>query len=161
GEVKVWERTSLKEVHSLAGQTDIVNSVACSPDGRLLASASRDHSVRLWDLATGKEVRRLEEHAAVAFAVAFAPDGKYLASVGGNEFIKDGNPPGEARLWEVASGKTVLRLDAHTDTVTSVAFSPDGKHLATGSFDTTARLWDTANAGRAKALEDAVGDLTQ
>ncbi|MER3415485.1 MAG: protein kinase, partial [Gemmataceae bacterium] len=69
-----------EHVRTLQGHTNWVFSVAFSPDGRYLASGSRDNTVRVWEVATGQHVRTLQEHTRGITSVAFSPDGRYLAS---------------------------------------------------------------------------------
>ena len=83
-------------------------AVAFAPDGRLLATAGDDRTVRLWDPATGNQVRELTGHTLWVPAVAFAPDGRLLATAGGD---------GTVRLWDPATGNQVRELTGHTDWV--------------------------------------------
>src|SRR5215469_16188110 len=127
-------------------------SVAWSPDGKALASAGWDHTVRLWQPATGRELRRFTGHTSAVMCAAFSPDGKKLVS-GGN-----GGDPGNIRVWDVATGKERLSLQGHDGSVVySVAVSPDGKTFASGGGGNgaaTLTLWDLS-AG--KALRDLGG----
>ena len=122
---------------SPTGHTDGVTSVAFSPDSKLLASASLDHTVRLWNPATEKPIGQpLSGHTGHVQSVAFSPDGKILAS---------GGEDGTIRRWNPRTGKPIGQpLTGHTATVRAVAFSPDGKLLASGGEDNTLRLWNPA-----------------
>ncbi len=121
---------------SLRGHTGPVISVTWSPDGKTLASASGDNTIRLWDPASGKTLRTLIGHTGPIWSVTWSPDGKMLASAGEDKTI---------RLWDPASGSALRSIAGHTDFVYSVAWSPGGKLLASGSKDKTVRLWDPAS----------------
>jgi WD40 repeat protein len=121
-----------------------VNSVAFSPDGKILATGSVDGTVRLWNVAaaTGRQIRSLRTADPYGPTwVAFSPHGKTLATDSFSFIPATHSSRGTARLWNVATGQQIGQPDK-VNLVDAVAFSPDGKTLATGSLDGTARLLD-------------------
>ena len=135
--IRLWDRASAKEIAVLMGHKNIVNSVAFSPDGNTIASASDDNTIRLWDRASGKEVAVLKGHEDVVISVAFSPDGNTIASASND---------GTIRLWDRGSVNEIPLLRGHKEQATCVAFSPDGNTIASASSDGTIRLWDRASA---------------
>ncbi|MCU0514289.1 MAG: protein kinase [Anaerolineae bacterium] len=123
----------------LSGHTSRVNAVALSPDGRTLASASSDATVRLWHMADGTLLQTLRGHRGDVETVAFSPDGRYVAS-GAVDF--------ETVIHDTTTGAEVMRFRGHTLPVRSLAFSPDGTRLLTGSSDTLLILWDVATGAQ-------------
>ncbi len=128
----------------LTSHTSWVESVAFAPDGRTLASANGDGTVRLWDVSDRSTPRPLGSpltgHTDRVRSVAFAPDGRTLASASHDHTV---------RLWDL-SDRSAPRplgspLTGHTNTVVSVAFAPDGRTLASAGDDRTVRLWDVSD----------------
>jgi WD40 repeat protein len=140
----------------LVGHTDTVWDVAFSPDGKLLASASDDHTVRLWDTATGKEVANFGRQPDEMQCVAFSPDGKLLAA---------GDDAGTIYFWETATRKLWAERSqtrakpSRADGVTALAFAPDGKTLASASRDGTVWLWRAQKFRRRMALNGHKGKV--
>jgi WD40 repeat protein len=115
-EVKVWDAQTGQERLTLQGHTAWVNSVVFSPDGKSLASASRDKTVKVWDAQTGQELLTFKGHTGPVHRVAFSPDGKRLASSGTD---------GTVKVWDAQTG-----LELTLKGGGGVAFSPNGHWLA-------------------------------
>src|SRR5262249_14277932 len=104
------------EKSRLRGHQGAVTAVAFSPDDRLIASGSADHTVKLWAAGTGREVRSLDGHKAGVTAVAFSPDGKRLATASLDRTV---------RLWDTVTGQELHCFNEHDGAVNCVTFSPD------------------------------------
>jgi WD40 repeat protein len=136
GEVFVWETESGRRLLALTDQHGGVESVAFSPDGALLACGSEDRTVRIREAETGRTLRTLQCQD-VVLRVAFGGDGLLAVGCGNNYRI-----PADILLYKVADGHLVRRLTGHKALIWGVAFSPDGKRLASASGDETVRIWD-------------------
>jgi WD40 repeat protein len=143
--VRLWDLQTGKELNRLVGHKDgMVATVVFSPDGKYLASrGGNDGTVILWDASSGKEIRRHEKVARISFwrfnrdmPLAFTPDSKAL--VAGDRKV--------VRFWDVATGQETRQLEVHGTFCASLAFSADGRLLATGGDDKdedcSLRLWD-------------------
>ena len=141
GTVKLWDVTTGECIRTL--DIDEVYSVAFSPDGKYLASKSRDETAKLWDVRTGRCFQTLKGHTDWVTSVAFSPDGRLLASGSCRKWDGYGFcEQGEVKLWHVRTGRCIRTLEGHSTSVTSIAFSPDGKLLASGAW--RIKLWDLA-----------------
>lgn len=111
---------------------DAVLSLAYSPDGRHLASSSKDGTVRVWNLANGREVLAYRRHTEAVRAVAWDPKGRYIVSASGPEI----------HLWNPKDGQLIRSWKTHTRAINSLAISPDGQQIASGGDDRTVYVWD-------------------
>ncbi len=150
--IKLWDVVSGRQLRALKGHSDWVVSVAFSPDGKQLASGSWDERIKIWDVASGSELRSLRHYGPIT-SVSFSPDGTLLASGSSLASTETGDIKDDIiRIWDVASGTELRALTGHSYGVRSVAFSPDGKMLASGGDDRTIKLWDVAGGTELRTL---------
>ncbi|KAG9392507.1 WD domain G-beta repeat [Carpediemonas membranifera] len=172
--LKLWDLLSSDCIKTFVGHLKAVLSCSFSPDGRLLASGSIDNTARLWEISTGRCIRVMEGHSSSVWGVAFSPDGSIIASCSGdrtvrlwrastgeslrtleghakqvlslafspNNVLASGSEDFTVRLWDTITGGCLAVIPDQL--VFSVAFSPDGGMLASGSFDSegqAVKLW--------------------
>ncbi|MEO1431461.1 MAG: protein kinase [Cyanobacteria bacterium J06633_8] len=122
-------------VSELNYHTSSIDSIAISPDGKILASSSHDNTIKLWNIFTGKELLTINTKYSI-YAIALAPDGLTIAS---------GDSKNNIYIWDINSGEKIGILEGHTGRfagINSLSFSPDGQILASGGGDKTVKLWN-------------------
>ncbi len=145
----MWDLQSNKMVKTFSGHQWQIWSIALSPDGKILASASKDKTVKLWNVQSGKLIKTLKAHRDEVFSVAFSPDGNFILS---------GSRDHTMKLWNVKTGKLKktfgkpynkykVSAKSRFEHVNSVAFSSDGNFLASGTTDANVKLWNK-NSGK-------------
>jgi WD40 repeat protein/transcriptional regulator with XRE-family HTH domain len=123
-------------------------SVAYSPDGTRIATASWDNTAQVWDSDSGQRLLILIGHSESVNGIAYTPDGKLLATA---------SDDGTAIIWDAETGKELHTLSGHEGAVHDISFSPDGHYLATASDDGTAKIWNV-KTGEEKLTFSGHGD---
>jgi WD40 repeat protein len=153
--IHVWSLTDGKEVQVFAPlpANQRFADLEYSPDGKCLVSAHLDHVFRIWDLATARVVRQLGQprnplpNLPAATRATYLPDGKALA------VIEDWG----VRVLDAEDGKELRWFSGHTSPVAALAFSPDGKRMATVAADRAVRVWELATGQTVARLPVSVG----
>jgi serine/threonine protein kinase len=138
------------EVRCFRGHAGSVQSVAISPDGKLVLSGGDDRTMRLWSVETGEELRRFDGHEGWVSAVAFSPDGSRAVS---------GNYDRIVRLWDLRTGGELHRLTDNRQAVVRLAFSSEGTRLLSAGEDRSVILWDAAAGRLLHRLEGHAGPV--
>lgn len=123
-------------VRTLSGHTQSVSSVAVTPDGKKIISASYDKTLKVWDMETGIEIIELKGHSDWVLDVCVAPAGNHVISASDDNTL---------RVWDIETGKTIFTLKGHSDDVLAVAATPDGRQAISASRDATLKVWDITN----------------
>jgi WD40 repeat protein/serine/threonine protein kinase len=164
GPATVWRATSDWENRTLKAHTGWVMSVALTPDGKRLVTGGdeEDSPLKIWDVVSGQELPKLKGHADGVASVAVTPDGKRIATASAD---------GTARLWDSTDGRQVLRIDVDTEVVNSlkaseykfekrvwsVAVTPDGKQIVTGSENGIVKIWDALTGQKLQEINAYIG----
>ena len=131
--IKLWDVATGEERLTLKGHQNVVHGLAFSPDGKLLATGSADGTAKLWNTVTGEVLQTFREHTGEVYGVAFSPDGRSIAT----------GSTTATKMWEVASGRELMKGPPVEIYAHAVSFSPDGKLLAETRYDVVV-IWDLA-----------------
>ncbi|KAG2757700.1 WD40 repeat-like protein [Suillus brevipes Sb2] len=160
GAVRLWDIDTCKVVTKWTGHTDIVWSVCWSPDGRRVLSGSHDGTARQWEVKNGETMPEPIENILASietgheqvYAVIYSPDMTLIATGGW-----DGRNASSIKIWDTKTGKLVATLKGHTDAVTCLAWTKNGKTLISASVDSSIRTWNTTKWKQTAVLDEHAG----
>ena len=139
---------SLPKIFLQFGHSNSVTSLSFNYNGKLLASASKDNTIKLWEIKTGTLLRTYYGHSKDVRTVCFSPDGSIIASGGDDQGIK---------IWDTKSGNLIRVIRGHSGSINTICFSPDGIYIISGSSDNTIKVWDTNSGKLIKSLSGHQG----
>jgi WD40 repeat protein len=148
GTACVWDATTGQHLLTYTGHANEVRSIAWSPDSIRIASASYDRTVQVWDAATGQRLLTYAGHADGVNAVAWSPDSLRIASGGGEFFNWKSVSDTSVQVWSATTKQRLLTYAGHDAGVHTIAWSPNGRHIASGGVDQTVQVWDTVTGER-------------
>ncbi|HYV37333.1 MAG TPA: WD40 repeat domain-containing protein [Gemmataceae bacterium] len=197
--LRIWESATGRQVHVFQEKEVDFYAVAWSPDGATLVASCGDHfkggniAIRFFDVQTAKETKRLAGHDQAAYQLAFSPDGATLLSVSSAQVIRWNTASGDklsewkahpsaaltvapdratlawvdgetedktVHIVDAVTGNEIRRLkDSHEQAIVSIAYSPDGKHLASGNLTEPIQLWDVATGKVVRRFEQQQGGM--
>jgi tricorn protease-like protein len=165
--IKIWDLATGELKRTLTGHSGDVESVAISPDGQAIVSGSYDETIKIWDLATGQLLRTITGYKFDYFnyfrSVAISPDGQTIVSGSGDNFIgsKSSDHDHTIIIWDLATGELRNTLTVTGDSYhsLSVAISPDGQTIVSGSYDKTIKIWDLATGKLLRTLTGHSGGV--
>jgi WD40 repeat protein len=147
----VWDLEKAREVHYLSGHSQTITQLTFSPDGRRLASASWDRTLKVWDTEAGCELLTLAGHTHTVFGLAYSPDGRRLASASGDNTVK---------IWDGTPTREVFTVHRANLLVTGVAYSRNGQYLASvQGASRRACIWDPVNGRQLLSLGVSKGEM--
>ena len=153
-EQRGWEWHYLDQIRrapllDIKGHSGSIMSLAFSPDGRRIASASYDGTVKIFDSATGQELLTFRGHKGMVMVAVFSPDGRRVASAGGDRVV---------RIWDATTGQELLTHPVGV--VYGIAYRPDGRRIAFTRTDGTIRVWDVATDEEFLTIRGHSGHVT-
>jgi WD40 repeat protein len=164
--IRLWDGASGKATGSLPAQGEVVQTLAWAPDGKHLASAGRDGKVKVWDLAAGKATRSFDLVVRRSGPATGAQgDGLPLAWSPAGDRLAAGDDAGNVRVWDAGTGAEVVRPAGHKAKVSAVAWSPDGRRLASAGSGASRtggqiKVWDTRTGEELLTLNGGDGSLS-
>ena len=149
-EWRYWRRRAAEaSISTIVGRhASAVNKTCFSPDGKCLASAGSDGTVKVWDVGANKQLLSFDKHRGAVLCVCFSPNGEWIASGGADHKVL---------VWDAVSARVILTLQGHNAAISSVAFSSDGARIATASVDGTAKVWDVGTGQQKLSLVGHTG----
>lgn len=140
--IKIWDLETGLCLNTLVGHTGWIWAIVCHPDKNIIASCGDDHTIRIWDRQTGDCLKVLEGQNAAIWSLVFSPDGQLLASA-------SSNTAAPVKIWNWVTGEERNLIPAHLERrIRSIAFSPDGRWLVTGSLACITEIWDVLTGDR-------------
>ncbi|KAJ6645347.1 F-box-like/WD repeat-containing protein ebi [Pseudolycoriella hygida] len=158
GSIHICELGVNKPTKSFQGHRGEVNIVRFDPQGQLLASGSDDKTIKIWSMQQDTCVHDLQAHSNVIYTVKWSPTGPGTRNPNMNRTLASASFDGTIRLWDVERSAYIHTLAKHTNAVYSVAFSPDGKYLASGGCDKYIHIWST-QSGQLLHSYKGTGDI--
>lgn len=157
--VCIWELGNSSPVKVLQGHEDEVNMVAWDPSGTYLASCSDDRTAKIWTVKSTTPLFDFRGHEKEIFVIRWAPTGSGSKNPTMQPLLATGSYDMTVRLWEMEKGTCLLTFSRHSDAIYSLAFSPDGSQLVSGSFDGWLYFWSTKDGTINRAYKGGGGSF--